>query len=72
MQKKIKRTSLITFVIAWMLIILLTFVNAFSKDIIGGVGLPTIMFSLRQVLSSVTGSGLLVVSAISFVLTIFL
>ena len=67
----IKIFSLIAFIISMLLLIVLTIFNAFSKDIIGGVGIPTLIFSFRQVMCSVAGIILSAVGVVSLILFFF-
>ena len=71
-MKKLKIFSLIAFVISLLSLIVLAFFNAFSKDIIGGAGIPSFIFSFRQVIRSAVGIILSAVGVVSLLLFFFL
>ena len=71
-MKKFKIFSLIAFVISRLSLIVLAFFNAFSKDIIGGVGIPSFLFSFRQVMCSAVGIILSAVGVVSLILFFFI
>lgn len=76
-MKKKKILSLLfcifTFIVSFAALIIITLRKAYSKNIIGGISMPTIIFTFRQVLSSPIGivlSAIIVISLITSLIVI--
>ncbi|MCR5019667.1 MULTISPECIES: hypothetical protein [Ruminococcus] len=70
MKKIVNIVSAAVFIGCIAILIFLTLDNANSKNIIGGAGMPTILFSFRQVLLSIRGAVVASVGIIALIVLV--